>query len=470
MAVAKNEQRYVPMDVAAERAVAAALLLDASALDEVLDAIAPEDFADPLAQAVVRAALACEASGRPVDQITVADEMKRQKTLAKVGGIEALDGLIESGAIGTNHVEAHGRIVAEKSHMRQVISAGRELAMAAMQPDAEWLQVRELSERLVFDLGKQRAAGTMVSMAQAVPEALAELAKSRTQLLLGHSTGFPELDRLTAGLQAGQLVVVAARPAMGKSAFALHLARHVAETSGDDVVFLSYEMSKNELTTRLLGGVVGFDLMKLRSGEMPEGFDRDLALAGRRLSQIPLHIDDSPPATISGVRSAMRRHARRAKVGMIVIDYLQLMEGDRGSSSGNRTEEISSITRGLKRLASEIGVPIVALSQLNRSLETRPNKKPVLSDLRESGSIEQDANTVLFLYRDCVYNSSADPTAAEILIAKQRSGPSGMSVPATFIAPAALFLPSTQAATPIGSGPNLPASSTGNYSRANAPF
>lgn len=474
-----HTDKFTPVDVAAERAVAAALLVDASAFDEVIESVSPDDFADPLAKAVVLAALACDASGRPVDQITVADEMKRQKTLSKVGGIEALDGLVESAASATDHVDAHGRIVAEKSKLRQVIHAGREMAAAAMQPDAQWRDVRETAEKLVFELGNERQSGTLVGMSQAVPKAMAELAKSRTQLLLGHSTGFPELDRLTAGFQPGQLIVVAARPAMGKSAFALHLARHVAETSGLTVPFLSYEMSSIELTTRLLAGVVGFDLMKLRAGVMPEGFDRELALAGERVVQLPLLIDDNPPPTIAGMRSAMRRVARRGQLGMIVVDYLQLMEGDRRSRDASRTEEVSEITRGLKRLASELGVPIVALSQLNRGLESRPNKRPQLSDLRESGSIEQDANTVLFLYRDYVYNTAADPTAAEVLIAKQRSGPAGMAVPVIFDGPAACFRPSQEKASPIGSGSSKllgPGPSgngngfSGGYSSSNRPF
>lgn len=450
-----DDRRFVPTDVTAERAVAAAMLVETSAYDDVTDLLGPDDMSDPLARAVLSAAVALEAAGKPIDQVTVADEMKRQKTLAKVGGVDAIASLIEQAASATDHVAAHARIVAEKSRLRKVISAGRDMAGAAMQPDAQWDDVRELAERSVFEIGADRRQSSLMTMAQAVPRAVEEIAKSRTQNLLGHSTGFPELDRITGGFQGGQLIIIAARPAMGKSAMALHLALHVAETSGMSVPFLSYEMSHIELTTRLLGGVMGCDLMKLRSGPMPPGFDRDMTQAAERIMAAPLLIDDNPPESVSGVRSMLRRVARTQEIGMVVVDYLQLMEGDRRNRDANRTEEVSSITRGLKAMAMELKVPVIALSQLNRGLENRPNKRPQLSDLRESGSIEQDANTVLFLYRDCVYNAAADPTAAEILIAKQRSGPAGLAVPTIFQSSSARFIPSPEKATPIGSGSSI---------------
>jgi replicative DNA helicase len=448
-----------PGDKAAERAVAAALLVDAAAFDEMRDLLTPEDFADPLSREVVAAAIACEAAGTAIDEITVANEMRRRKVLAKVGGTEALNGLIEEATHITDHVNAHALIVAEKSRLRATIHAAREMAGAAMAPDAVWADVKELTEQAIGNLSREHGQTSLLPLSRTIPPVLKQIADGRSQMLLGHSTGYPELDRLTAGLQPGQLVVVAARPGMGKSAFALQLAQHVAETSGLCVPFFSYEMSNDELTTRMLASTVGYDLLKLRMGDLPPGLDRTLAEAGAKLTEIPVMLDDNPPVSITGLRSAIRRLARRTQLGMVVVDYIQLMEGERRSRDFNRTTEVSEISRGLKRLASELGVPIVALSQLNRSLETRTSKRPMLSDLRESGSIEQDASIVMFLYRDSRYNSLADPTEAEVIIAKQRNGPSGLAIPVIFEGELgarfrASALPARAAVTYIESGRN----------------
>lgn len=470
MATQGERQRFnTPMDIAAERAVAAAVLVDAAAFDEVHDLLDSEDFADPLCRFVVAAAQVCEAEGRAVDSITVADEMRRRKVLQKVGGPDAIQDLIEEAAHVADHVTTHARIVAEKARLRETIHAGRAMAAAACQADAVWDDVRETAEKAVFHLGRDRGESTMVPLAKTIPGVIEQIAKGRSDLLLGHSTGYPELDRLTAGLQPGQLLIVAARPGMGKSAFALQLAKQIAQDSELVVPFLSYEMSHDELTTRLLAAEVGYDLLKLRTGDIPAGMDRDLAAAGETLASVPLMIDDNPPSTIAGVRSQMRRLARRHKLGAIIVDYLQLMEGERRTRDANRVEEVSEISRGLKRLASELGVPIVALSQLNRGLESRPNKRPMLSDLRESGSLEQDASLVLFLYRDSVYNPMADPEAAEIIIAKQRNGPSGQAVPVRFEgAKGARFVPSNAAAHAVIHTVSAPASS--GRPGANDPF
>jgi replicative DNA helicase len=212
---------------------------------------------------------------------------------------------------------------------------------------------------------------------------------------------------------------------MGKSALAVQIARHVAETSGGYVPLLSYEMSSTEILMRMLSTSLGYDLLRLRNGDIPSGMERDMAVAAQKMAELTMFIDDNPPETIGGVRSAMRRLARRGPISAIVIDYLQLMSGESRHASENRTQEVSEISRGLKRLATELNVPVIALSQLNRQLEQRPNKRPSLSDLRESGSLEQDANAVLFLYREHVYNAAADAGAAELIIAKQRNGPLG---------------------------------------------
>jgi replicative DNA helicase len=266
----------------------------------------------------------------------------------------------------------------------------------------------------------------MLEMSQAVPLLLESLAKAQTSSLVGISTGIPSLDKLTGGLQGGQLIILAARPAMGKSALGVQIARHIAESTQSYVPVLSYEMGVIEITTRMLATATGCDLMRLKGGDLPEGMERVMATAAKDLCDLTMLIDDSPPETIGGVRSAMRRLARRGPIGAIVIDYLQLMSGETRFMQDSRNQEVSEISRGLKRLATELNVPIIALSQLNRQLEQRQNKRPNLSDLRESGSLEQDANLVLFLYREHVYNSSVHPEKTELIIGKQRNGPLGV--------------------------------------------
>lgn len=428
----RQENHSLPSDVAAERAVAAALLVDQDAFDEVFETVTPEDFADGLCKAVALAAVELESRGKIVDNITVANELKRMKLLDDVGGPGAVEGLVEEAAQVSRYVSAHVKIVEEKARLRDAIKAGREIAASAMDEGAEWQVVGERAEQLVFALGRDRSKPLMNRIGSVAGGVAEEMKKGRTSLLLGHSTGFKELDRLTAGFQAGQLIIVAARPGMGKSAFALQVAYHIAETTGLTVPFLSYEMGEDELAARMISARLGYDMGKLRSGVLPEGMDVELARTVEEMSQVDLLIDDNPPATISGVRSRLRRQARRTPLGAIVIDYLQLMDGDTKSRDPNRVAEVSEISRGLKRLASELGVPIIALSQLNRGLENRAQKRPQLSDLRESGSLEQDASLVLFIYRDAVYNPVAPKEAAEIIIGKQRSGSSGLSIPTRF--------------------------------------
>lgn len=421
----RRSQKWAPIDVDAERSVVAAVLVSPELLDELVEHLDSTDFADPVASAVYTAMLGCHTAGRPIDQITLADQLRAANKLDQVGGVDGLADLAASG-ISVDNVLAHAEIVADKAELRRVISAGREMASEAMKPGAEGLSSRQNAERIVFELGRERGRSSIKVLAELVPAALAEITQTRSSMLIGTSTGFGDLDRMTAGLQAGQLITVAARPGVGKSAFAMQLAKFIAETSGESVAFESYEMSAPELMNRLLAGAIRYDAMKLRQGDLAPGMDLDLARAAEKLAEIPLYIDDNPPPTIGGLRSSMRRLARRTKLGLIVVDYLQLLESERRNRGDmNRTEEVSEISRGLKRLAVELEVPVIALSQLSRALEQRPNRRPQLSDLRESGSIEQDSNSVWFLYRDHLYNGSADPTDAELILAKQRSGPTG---------------------------------------------
>jgi replicative DNA helicase len=417
-------QDYTPIAADAESSILATLLTDPRSFDDIAPKLEPESFGVDAHQAIYRAILACDAVGKPFDQVTVADELKRAKALDKLGGVEALAQLVAL-APDVVSVDAHVDIVVDKALRRRLINAGRDIAGTAMDPAVSGPEALATAESKVFELGRAKQGSSMVEMAQAVPAMLAEMTKSRTSLLVGHSSGFRDLDRMTAGFQGGQLIVIGARPAMGKSAFALQLARHIAESSNLMVPFLSYEMSTGELTMRMLSTALRYDAGKLRRGELPPGMDRDLAVAAEKMAQLPVLVDDRPPETIGGVRSEMRRLARRGPLGAIVIDYLQLMSAERRHSDSNRTQEVAEISRGLKLLASELDVPVIALSQLSRNVESRPNKRPVMSDLRESGAIEQDASLIMFLYRDAVYNAAADPSWAELIIGKHRNGPIG---------------------------------------------
>jgi len=453
---------FTPVDADAEAQILAALLTSPATFSDVADLLTPDDFGVPANAMVYEAIITVDAAAKPVDVITVADELRRRKLLTKVGGTGYLHELVERMDVSAN-AGAHADIIKSKSLLRRLVDTGREIAATALAPEADAADSLELAETKVFELGEARTRSTFVAMPEAVNATLGELAKVRSKLLLGHPTGFAELDALTGGFQGGQLITLAARPGMGKSALGLQFATHIAATTGLMVPFISYEMSMPELTMRMFAAQLGYDLHKLRQGDIPPGLEHDLALAAQALAELPVVIDDNPPPTISGVRSAMRRLARRGQLGAIVIDYLQLMEGDRRFKDLNRTQEVSDISRGLKRLASELNVPVIALSQLNRQLESRPNKRPMLSDLRESGSIEQDSSLVLFLYRDYVYNTLADPKAAEILIAKQRNGPSMVSVFAKWDGASARYLPAPPGYSPSAAPSTQAVASTNGF-------
>ena len=438
---------WLPIDPDAEQAVLSAVLTSPEAYLDVTDILTPTDFGLEGNAAMMRAAMVLDASGKPIDVVTIADELRRAKELKKAGGTDRIQELADH-AVEVGNVRAHAQIVADKSRLRRLLVAGRGIAGESMAPAADADEVLASAEARIFEIGGQRGASTMTTMAQAVPAALADLARARSSVLSGVSTGIPDLDRMTGGLSGGQLIVIAARPAMGKSAFATQVARHIADTTGKAVPLLSYEMSTTEITLRLLAASLDYDTQRLRQGDIPQGMEPDLAARAQELAACTLMIDDNPPETIGGVRSMMRRLASRAEVGAIVVDYLQLMSGEGKSRDENRTQEVSEISRGLKRLSTEIGVPVIACAQLNRGLEARPNKRPMLSDLRDSGAIEQDASLVLFIHREIVYNAAADPEACELIIAKHRGGTTGI-IHARFFGAATKFVPA--AGTPTGS-------------------
>jgi replicative DNA helicase len=437
---------FTPVDADAEVAVLAAVFADGTAFDLAAERLTPHDFALPACAAVFEAMTALNATSQPVDRITVTAKLKELGLLASAGGADAIKRLAAQ-SVQLEHLEAYVELVVAKSLLRGLVAAGRQISTAALRPDAEAATVLGEAERTVFELGRSRGASSMLAMPEAVRLLQQAIERGRSQELLGHSTGFQRLDNLTGGLQPGQLILVAARPGMGKSSFALQLAAQLAARSGLAVPFYSYEMGVDELMLRLLSGAIGLDATRIRSGSIPRELERELAGALDSLERLPLLIDDNPPDTVTALRSQLRRLDRRQRLGAVFVDYLQLMQGDRRSDS--RANEIGEISRGLKRLAAELKVPVVALSQLNRSLELRPNKRPQLSDLRDSGTLEQDANLVLFLHRESVFNPSFTPAnLVECIIGKQRSGPLGM-VPLDFDGPTTSFTPSSYTPSPF---------------------
>lgn len=415
-------RRSPHVDPVAEAALIGAVLLIPTAYYDVSDLVDASDFSDRRHRLCWEAIEALEANSQPYDIVTLAGELERRGKLDAIGGREFIESLIA--AVGdVSAVTSYAQIVAQHAVLRKVAEAGRQIVEAAVAADADASETLEMAEQTIFSIGEGKTGHRYVTMEEAVPQMLADMAEGRTAKLLGVSTGFPTLDDMTAGFQPGQLIVVAARPGMGKSALALHMARRIAESTGDPVVFESYEMSVPELTTRILSTMTGIGLMNLRRGLIPSDAEHDIAQAVERMRQLPILMDDQPPQTISGLRSVLRRQARRTPLSAIFIDYLQLIAGSR---TENRTQEIAEISRSLKLLARELEVPVIALSQLNRSLEARADKRPMLADLRDSGSVEQDADAVLFVYRDHYYNPAAEPDIAELIVAKQRNGPTGV--------------------------------------------
>ena len=438
-AAAATRSEFTPVDVDAEVAVVAALLTSPDVFFDVADKLTPDDFGTPQLQLIYDAILGCDAQGKPFDQITVVDELKRRKQLTKAGGRDGIQRIVGRAA-DVHNVAAHVDIVSEKSLLRRAIAAGRSISQIAQDPASDRAQVLEHAEESVFSLSAPASPSSLVSMPQAVAAMTEEMARAKSSQLLGVPTGFPELDAATSGFQPGQLIVVAARPGGGKSAWALGVARHIAETTGAMVPMLSYEMSTSETVFRMLATGARHPLQELRAGRVVPGRDRDIANETAKMAQLPVLIDDNPPQSVVGVRSAMRRLSRRGPIAAIVIDYMQLMKGE--SRTDNRAQEVGEISRGLKRLASELQVPVIALSQLNRELEKRPgDKKPRLSDLRESGSLEQDASAVIFLHRPWLFDNGIPPHIAQILLAKQRNGPAGIEIDVTFEADWAGFVP-----------------------------
>ena len=428
-----------PHSVEAEQSVLGGLLLENSAWDKIADLIRPEDFYRHDHRLIYQVISQLIEQGKPADIITVGERLQTMGELENVGGLPYLVALAQNTPSAAN-IRRYTEIVRERAILRKLIEIGSDIAESAYQPAGKTAaELLDQAEKKVFDIAEagaraQRGFMNLQSLLSSVVERIDELFNRENQSdVTGIPTGYTDLDQKTAGLQPGDLIIVAGRPSMGKTAFSLNIGEHVAIDSGLPVAVFSMEMGGSQLVMRMLGSVGRLDQQRLRSGRLLEDDWPRLTYALGKLNDAPMFIDETPALNALELRARSRRlHRQCGKLGLIIIDYLQLMSSV--TSGENRATEISEISRSLKALAKELNVPIIALSQLNRSLEQRPNKRPVMSDLRESGAIEQDADVILFIYRDEVYNpDSPDKGTAEIIIGKQRNGPIG-STRLTFLA------------------------------------
>ena len=427
-----------PHSVEAEQSVLGGLLLEASALDRIVDLISADDFYRQEHRLIYRQIVRLSEQAKPVDVITVAEALEISGELEKVGGLPYLGSLAQNVPSAAN-IRRYGEIVRERSIMRKLAEVGTDIAASSYNPSGrDAAQLLDEAERKVLEIAEAGSRGQQGFIA--MPPLLTQVVERIETLygrdnpsdITGTATGFTDLDRLTSGLQPGELIIVAGRPSMGKTALAINIAENVALDSKLPVAIFSMEMNASQIAMRMLGSVGKLNQQDLRTGRLQDDDWGRLTHALGRLNDAPIYIDESGALSALAVRARSRRLHRQNNLGLIVVDYLQLMSSNAGKASENRATEISEISRSLKALAKELHVPVIALSQLNRSLEQRPNRRPVMSDLRESGAIEQDADLILFIYRDEVYNSdSPDKGKAEIIIGKQRNGPIGM-VPLAF--------------------------------------
>jgi replicative DNA helicase len=415
--------RNPPHSREAEESVIGAVLLSEDAVNEVMDVIHPEDFYVPAHQAIFEAMRELFDTSQAIDAVTVSEVLRRRGELDKVGGIQYLTRMVDI-VPSTSNVAYYAGIVEEHAKRRELIRAGASVTDFAFNVDDEISSVLDRAEQAVLGVAERRASQSLFEVGPMFNDVLEhiEMLEQQGSELTGLATGFVDLDKKLAGMQKANLLVIAGRPAMGKSAITLNIATNVA-AAGEPVAIFSLEMSKEELVQRILSSVGKVDSMKLRSGQLGPLWQRVVDAAGR-MYQAPIFIDDSPVVTVTDVRAKCRRLKRKRGLALVVVDYLQLMEA---TGHENRQQEIAQISRNLKNLARELEVPIIAVSQLNRSLESREDKRPRLSDLRESGSIEQDADVVMFIYRHEYYHPEEQDKKgiAEVIVAKHRAGSTG---------------------------------------------
>jgi replicative DNA helicase len=417
-----------PQNIEAERSVIGAILLENEALNNVLEIIGENDFYSESHRKIFSAILELYEKNEPSDLITLSNTLKNNNQLDSVGGVSYLASLVDNIPSAAN-VTYYSKIVKEKAILRGLIGAATEIITKSYDAGKDVENILDEAEHTIFEISENKIKPAFYPIKEIVKDSFRTIEKlyEKKELVTGVPTGFEKLDDLTSGFQKSDLIIIAGRPSMGKTAFALNITQHVAIEKGIPVALFSLEMAKEQLSLRMLASEAKVNSQRLRKGFLGETDWPKLTTAAGRLSEAPIFIDDTPAITVLEMKAKARRLKSETDLGLIVLDYLQLMRGIRFKDS--REQEISEISRSLKALAKELNIPVVALSQLNRKVEDRTNKRPQLADLRESGAIEQDADVITFIYRDEVYNRSEDNPEkgmAEIIIGKQRNGPVGM--------------------------------------------
>lgn len=423
-----------PQSLEAEEAVLGAMMIDDAAANKAIGLLKSSHyFYKEAHKKIFEAMLILSEESNPIDTVSVSNELKKKKSLKSVGGLYYLTGLVDKVPTAAN-IETYASIVKEKGILRDLISASHHMSKKAFESREDVATILDEAEQSIFSLTQQKDNKLFEHIQPILTKAIQNLEKMQSQKgsVVGVPSGIIDLDNVTAGFRKSDLIVIAGRPSMGKTALALSIARNAALESKVPTAIFSLEMSSDQLAQRLLSSEARIDGQKARTGRLQTARWKDVVIASGKLADAPLFIDDTPALSILDLRSRARRLKREENIGLLVVDYLQLMQGPRRSE--NRQQEISYITQSLKALAKELDIPVIALSQLSRAVESRTNKRPVLSDLRESGAIEQDADLVIFLYRPYVYDDKKvdQKGLAYLIVAKQRSGPT-RTVKATFI-------------------------------------
>lgn len=417
--------RVPPQNIEAEQAVLGAMLISKEAIAESAQILNPQDFYREAHRIVFEAMLDLSNRNQAVDNLTVIEQLNKTNQLEKVGGIAFVTALANTVPTAAN-VVFYAKIVKEKALMRHLINTATAIAAMGYEGADDADSIMDKAEKMILEIASNRKTGDFTPINQIVIDTFSKIENLYESKggLTGLSTGFKDLDKLTAGLQPSDLILVAARPSMGKTAFTLNIASHVALKENKPAAFFSLEMSKEQLMQRMLCAEGLVESQRLRVGDLDEQDWQKLIAAADKFSKAPLYIDDTPGISIMELRSKARRLQQEKGLSLVLIDYLQLMQGRANKNGDNRQQEISEISRSLKSLARELNVPVIALSQLSRSVESRQIKKPMLSDLRESGSLEQDADIVMFLYREDYYNAETEnKNITDVIVAKHRNGP-----------------------------------------------
>jgi replicative DNA helicase len=415
-----------PQNLDAEKSLIGAVLIDEEVLADVSEQVTPDDFYEKRHSLIFGGMMRLYEKHKPVDLLTLTDELKKKDELEIVGGSAYLSELTNYVPTAA-HAEAYAELVATAAVRRRLIKASAEISEMGFDEDTSTQELLEKAEAELFSVSDQSLKQDLVSLESILTESfdrLEELHRNKGAIR-GVRTGYRDLDNMTAGLQRSDLIILAARPAMGKTTLVTNLAYNVATIAKQPVLFFSLEMSKEQLVDRMLADASGVDSWNIRTGNLSDDDFSKLSEAMGEMAEAPIYIDDTPGLSVLEMRTKARRQAHEAPLGLIIVDYLQLMQAS-GRSDGNRVQEVSEISRGLKLIARELNVPVIALSQLSRSVESRSPQIPQLADLRESGSIEQDADIVMFIYREAYYNPETErENITDLIIAKHRNGPTG---------------------------------------------